>query len=139
MWSTKRAHFFDPPAGPGPNLRRAVIQDRDAVGFGAAGDPPVEAGVVDEHDGVGAMVAEVAIGAAGEIEKLVNVQQDTKNPHDGQGGEVGMQVAAGGGHFGTTVADTFDVGLQAAELAMRLAPCRSPLGSPAEKKIFMRV
>ena len=56
------SHLFDPPTGPGPDLRRCIVEHRDAVRLGTARDPPIEAGEVDEHDGVGSMMAKVAVG-----------------------------------------------------------------------------
>ena len=46
-------HFADAPGGPGPQLRRHVVDHLHAGPLRLAGDPPVEAGKVDEHDGVG--------------------------------------------------------------------------------------
>ena len=41
---------LNPPRSPRPQLWRQVIEDGDAGGFGFAGDPPVEAGEVDEDE-----------------------------------------------------------------------------------------
>ena len=68
-------HLLDPPTGPGPDLRRRVIENRNTVRLGASGDPPVKAGVIDEHHRVGSVMAEVSIGPAHEVQKLVQVQQ----------------------------------------------------------------
>ncbi len=48
----KAPHFFDAVSRPGPNLRRGVIEDRDAVNLGPMGDPPIEARIIDQHDGI---------------------------------------------------------------------------------------
>ena len=129
-------HLLHPPAGPGPDLRRRVIEDRNAVGLGPPGDPPVEARIVDQHDRVGPMMAEIAIGPAGQIPELVQVHQHAGEPHHGQGGQVGVQLAAGRGHLRAAVADGLEARAAGPAIArIRLAPCRSPLGSPAEKKI----
>ena len=98
-------HLFDPPAGPGPNLRRRIVEDRNAVDLRPAGDPPVEARIVDQHHGVGPMVAEIAVGPAGQVPELVQVHQHAGEPHHGQGGQIGVQLAAGLGHFRPAVAD----------------------------------
>ena len=49
-----------------------------------------------------------------------------------------MQAAAGGFHPRAAIADKFQSGRRACNARIRLAPCRSPLGSPTEKKIFMQ-
>ncbi len=59
----KTAHFLDAPAGPAPELRGHEIEDRDLVKMGPPRQPPVEAGIVDEDHGIGALVAEKAVGA----------------------------------------------------------------------------
>src|SRR5579863_7557807 len=63
------------------------------------------------------MMAEVAIGAAGQNEKLMDVQQRPQDPHYGQGRQVGVQIATGFGHQRATVADALDVGLALAQAA----------------------
>ena len=70
-----------------------------------AGDPPIEARIVDQHHGVGPLVAEVAIGPARQRKELVQVQQHAREPHHGQRRQIGVQRAAGRGHFGPAVAD----------------------------------
>jgi hypothetical protein len=99
------SHFADPPAGPGPELRRAVIKHGNAMCLCPPGDPPVEARVIDQHDRVRPMMAEVAIGAACEVPELVNVQQHASEPHHGQLRQVFVQRAPGSGHPRPTVAD----------------------------------
>src|SRR5262245_2783564 len=69
------AHLPYTPASPRPQLWRTVIENRDAVRFGSPGDPPIETRVIDQYDRVRPMVAEIAIGAARKVPKLVNVEQ----------------------------------------------------------------
>ena len=93
-------------------------------------DPPIEARIVDQHDGIGPMMAEVAIGSAGQREKLVDVQEHAEKPHHGQGREIGVQFAAGRRHQRAAVADAFDIRpprtelpdqVRAVQIAARLA------------------
>ena len=63
-------HLLRPPRGPGPDLRRRIVEDRNAVDLGPPGDPPIEAGIVDQHDAVGPLVAEIAVGPAGQVPEL---------------------------------------------------------------------
>ncbi len=101
------SHFLGPPRRPGPDLRRSIVEDRDAVDLGPPGDPPIEARIVDQHDGIGPVVAEIAIGAAGQVPELVKIGQDAAEPHDGQFGQIGVEFAADGRHPRTSVADGF--------------------------------
>ena len=99
------SHFLGPPRCPGPDLRRRIVEDRDAVDLGPPGDPPIEARIVDQHDGIGPVVAEIAIGPAGQVPELVEVRQGPAEPHDGQFGQIGVELAADRRHPRTTVAD----------------------------------
>ena len=73
--------------------------------LGPPGDPPVEARVVDQNDGVGAVVAEIAVRAAGQIPELVKIGRDPAEPHDSQFGQVRVQPATGGGHPRPSIAN----------------------------------
>ena len=99
------AHFLGPPGCPGPNLRRSVVEDRDAVDLGPPGDPPIEAWIVDQHDGVGAVVAEIAICPACQVPELVQIGRRAAEPHHRQFGQIGVEPAADGRHPRASVAD----------------------------------
>ena len=62
-------HFLDAPGRPGPELRRHEVIAGNPRGFGPLGDVPVEAGVVDQDDGVGPLPEEVIPGLIGEPEE----------------------------------------------------------------------
>lgn len=81
----------------------------------APGNPPIEARVVDQHDRVGLVMAEVAVGPAGQGQKLMQVEQHAQKPHHGQHREVGVQLATGGGHAGAAIADRFQLGTAGAQ------------------------
>src|SRR5438874_1688449 len=49
-------YLANSPRGPSPDLRQAVIEHRDAAMLRHPGHVPVEAGIVDQHNGVGAML-----------------------------------------------------------------------------------
>ena len=99
------AHLPGPPGCPGPDLRWRIIENRDAVDLGPPGNPPIEAGVVDQHDGVGPVLAEIAIGASGQVPELVKIGDGPAEPHDGQLGQIGMELATDGRHLRTSVSD----------------------------------
>ena len=61
-WSAQAADFFRSPGGPRPDLRRHVVENGNAVDLGPPGDPPIEAGIIDQDHGIGPLVAEVAVG-----------------------------------------------------------------------------
>ncbi len=113
-------HFCHAPARPGPNLRRHVVKDRNAVCLRPPSDPPVEARVVDQHHGVGRRMAEIAVGAARQAEKLVQVEQHAQKPHHRQGRQIGVQLAPGGRHLRTAIADRFQIGILAPQLANQI-------------------
>ena len=73
--------FLHPPAGPGPELRRDEVEDRDAACLGPAGDPPVQAGIVDQHHRIRPLVAEIAIGHEDEADERHQVEQHVEEPH----------------------------------------------------------
>ena len=90
------------------------------MGLGPPGDPPVHARIVDQHHGVGPMMAEVLAGPDHQVPELIEVDQDPGEPHHGQGGQIGMQTAAGGGHVRPAVAHRLEpvaAGLQLADQA----------------------
>ena len=109
--------LLDPPAGPGPDLRRHEVEDRDAPRLGAAGDPPVQARVVDQHHGVGPFVAKIAIGLEDQPDERHEVQQDVQEPHHRQVDERIEQAGAGLLHVATAEADELGVGNELAERA----------------------
>ena len=78
--------------------------------------PPVEAGIVDQHDGVRALVAEVAIGAGKQRQEDVRVGEHAREPHDGELAERIEKLATGGFHAIAAEADAFDAGVEPAKL-----------------------
>ena len=66
-------HLLHPPPRPRPELRRHIIDDGNPLPMRPLGEGPVEAGVVDEDDRVGLLVAEVVLGLFRERKKLVQV------------------------------------------------------------------
>ena len=77
-------HFLDSPRRPGPELRRQIINDGDARRFGFAGDPPVEAGEVDQHDDVRLVPMKIILGLFDAEIKSPQQRQDAENSDDGQ-------------------------------------------------------
>src|SRR5258705_1121929 len=78
------AHLFHAPAGPGPQLRNAVIKHRDTMRLSTSGNPPIETGVINQDDRIGSMMAKVTIGPAGEVPKFMDVEYGVQQPHHGQ-------------------------------------------------------
>src|SRR4051812_8331177 len=103
------SHLADPPTRPSPQLRYTVIEHGNAMRLRPPRNPPVKARVVDQHDRVRWMMAEVPIRLANKIPKLVNIEQHTKNPHHGQLCEVFMQLTASRRHPRTTISHTFTI------------------------------
>ena len=88
--------------------------------LGTPRDPPIEAGVVDQHDGVRALLAEIAIGSAGQLKESVQVHEHAQKPHHRQRRQILVQRAAGGRHFRPAVSDAFDARPRAAKLANQI-------------------
>jgi hypothetical protein len=103
-------HLSHPPTRPGPDLRRAVEDDRHAVPLRPPRQPPVEAGKVDEHADVGFRVEKVPLGAAGQVDEPVDVEDRPQEPHDGQLRQVGDEFDALGRHVRAAEAGELDVG-----------------------------
>ncbi len=118
----KSPHLLDPPASPSPNLRRRVVKHRNAVGFCAARDPPVEAWIIDQHHGVRPVVAKIPIRPAGQVQELVQIQQHAGKPHHRQSGQVGMELAADLRHLRAAVADRPNAGTTALQLPNQVGP-----------------
>ena len=110
------AHLRGPPAGPGPDLRRAVEDHRDAVPFGPPGEPPVETRKVDEHADVGRAVEEAPLGLPRKIDEPMDREDHPQEPHHRQPREVGHEPAAGRLHGWPAEPDTLDARHPRAEL-----------------------
>ena len=79
---------------------------------------PVDvAAPTEPGDRIGPGVGEVAIGAAGKIPEVMQFQQDAKEPHQRELGEIFVQFATGRRHPRSAVADEFKIVAAAAELA----------------------
>ena len=103
-------HLPDSPTGPGPDLGSAVIEDGDPVGLGDAGHPPIEPRIVDEHHCVRSLLAETAPRPQEQTQKLVKVQQDPEQPHDGELRQVFVQLASCFRHPRSAVANELHIG-----------------------------
>ena len=66
--------------------------------MGALGDVPVEAGIVDEHDGVGPLGVKVLFGLPGKAEEGAQMGDDLKEADQRQVGQRVQQLAAFGRH-----------------------------------------
>jgi hypothetical protein len=111
------SHLSHAPACPGPHLRRTVVKDGNAMRFGPPGDPPVEAGVIDQDHRIRAVVAKISVGSAREPPKTVQVDEHAGEPHHGELREVLVQFATGCGHAWAPVADALAIRASAAKLA----------------------
>lgn len=89
--------------------------------MGTPGQPPVEAGIVDEHDRVGTLMAKIAIGPRQQTEEGVDVGQDAGEPHDGQPAKGVQQSAPGLGHAFAAEADAFHGRIERPELPDEIA------------------
>src|SRR5262245_16889394 len=96
------AHLLDAPAAPGPELRRDEVKDRDAAGLGPLRQPPVKAGVVDQDDGVRAMIAEVIVSLADETQERAQRANRAGDEHHWKCGEREEQTAASSSELGPT-------------------------------------
>src|SRR5581483_11823956 len=72
------AHLVDAPACPAPQLRRYEIQNGDAVRAGTAGQPPVKAGKVDQHQNIRPLLLEDSIGQTEDAPELRHVGEDAE-------------------------------------------------------------
>jgi hypothetical protein len=77
--------------------------------MGPSGQPPVEAGIVNENHGIGPMVTEKAVGAREQVKENVGVGEDAEKPHDSQLTQRIQQPAAGRFHARAAEADTFQI------------------------------
>src|SRR6185369_6507221 len=83
----KAAHFPNAPRSPRPELRREIIEDRNAEPLSFAGDPPVETGKIDENDGVGPFRFEVT---ACLLHELVEPPQERNHAENAHHREIGQ-------------------------------------------------
>ncbi len=132
------AHLLHPPACPRPDLRRHEIEDRNTPRLGPAGNPPVQTRIVDQHHRVGPFFAKVAIGHEDQSNERHQVEQDVQKPHDR---EVDERVEQARRRLPPSARRrsrrTGRRESKPRSERIRLAACRSPLGSPAEMKIRM--
>ena len=99
------------------SLRRHEIENGDAVKVRSASDPPVETGIVDQDDGVGALMAEMAIGLRNQAHQLGQARQHVSEAHDGMLAQIEKMVAARVGHPIAAEADAIEVRVEAAHAA----------------------
>src|SRR5262245_37004574 len=90
--------------------------------LGSPRDPPVKAGVINQHDRVWSMMAKVAVGFAAEVPKLVNVHKRVQQPHHGQLGEVLVKLTTGRRHPRPTVTYTLAVRATSLQLTNEIRP-----------------
>ena len=103
-------HLADPPARPGPDLRRAVVDHGDAVPLRPPGQPPMKAGEVDQHAGIGPGVEEAPLRPPGQVDEAVDVEHDPQNPHHRQPRRVGHDLDPRGRHLLAAEARALGVG-----------------------------
>src|ERR1700712_17257 len=77
------ADLLDPPPCPCPDLRRDIIEYGDTSRLRLASEPPVKPRIVDQDYRVGTVIPEIAVGAANQAQKLVQVEEDPEEPHHG--------------------------------------------------------
>lgn len=87
-------HLLDPPSDQNPNPRHGVVEHRNLEAFRRASNPAVDAGIIDQHDGIGPALAPVSVRAARDSPEVMNVQHYTKELHHRELGEVFVQLAA---------------------------------------------
>ena len=104
------SHLPDPPARPGPDLRRTIKDDRDAVPLRPPGQPPVEPREIDEHTDIGPGVEKAPLRPPGEIDEPVDVEDHPQKPHHGQLREISDERAALGRHARPPEPDALNVG-----------------------------
>ena len=92
-------------------MGRQIIKDGNAGRLRLAGDPPVEAGKIDQHDCVGRRFAKHPLGPFDERVKLPEQGDDAEDADDGQVGQFVVDVTAGLGHFRSAVAAELQIGL----------------------------
>ena len=97
----------------------------------------MQPGVIDENHRVRLLVAEVAIGAEDQADEREDIEKHVEKPHDRQVDQGIEQLRPGLAHLRAAEADKLDLWQRARRASIKLAPCKSPLGSPAEMKIRM--
>ena len=81
------------------------------------GEPPVQPGVIDEHHGVGALVAKIAIGLEDQPHEREEIQENVQEPHHRQVDERIKQACAGLFHVGSAESRELGVGKELPERA----------------------
>ena len=87
-------HPPDAPAGPGPQLRRQVIEHGNPGRLRFAGDPPVEAGKIDKHDGVGPISPKDSLRPADEAVKRPQQGMHFKDADHRQVGQIAIEIGS---------------------------------------------
>jgi len=75
------------------------------VTFGNPGHPPVEAGIVDQHDGIRSATAEFAAGRQQQPDGQRDLGQGPEDTHDRVQRQIFQQMTTGGRHLGPAEAD----------------------------------
>ena len=91
-------------------MGREVIKHGNARRFGLAGNPPVEAGEIDEHDRIGPGFAKQPLGLADELEERPQEGNHLEDAHDGQVGQLAVQAAARLPHLRAAITAEHQVG-----------------------------
>ena len=91
---------------------------------------PVEAGIVDEHDGIWPVLGEVGVGLAAEAKKSRQPGQHGKQAHDRQVGHVRQELAADGLHPRTAETGDSQPGLMTPELGNQIRGVQIAAGLP---------
>ncbi len=90
-----------PSGPPRPQLRRDVVEHRDAALVGLLAKPEVEAGIIDRDHQVRRLGHELALDAATQAEEEGEPRDNLGEPHDDQRVELYDGLDAGGDHAGT--------------------------------------
>ena len=99
---------------------------------------PVEAGVVDHDQASGRSRGRMSWASVEQAEEREELLDDVEEPHHRVLAERVEQLAPGGGHAVAAEPGEADGWVEALQLADQVAPCRSPLGSPALMKTCIR-
>lgn len=110
-------HLGNAGAVPSPDLRGDVVVDGNGEGVGGLGEAEVEAGVVDEEEGVGPAGAEDAGEFAEEAQEEGQAGEDVPEAEDGHVAAIMEEVDAFAAHGVAADAEEGDVGAKGAEVA----------------------
>lgn len=103
------ADAFDPLFGPSPQLRRDIKDDSHSRALGILRDPPIEAGKVDHHHGIGTLFFKVPLRLSDQFEDFPQQRNDDEDAHHRHVGQSKMDLATGGTHLLAAISDAANV------------------------------